>query len=146
MVLVMSDRLHKILLVEDDDVDVEFFRRSVSEDWWVESVGTVEGAIDRLRSTEDWDVVVMDLGLPGCSGLEAIGRLAEWCAGIPILVMTGSEDPVIQLKALKLGASDCIWKGVERKWIRQSLDRALEWEDLRGRLESYGISSERRDV
>ncbi|MBV9163583.1 MAG: response regulator [Pseudonocardiales bacterium] len=55
------------------------------------------------------DVVVLDLGLPGISGLEVITGLRGWTR-VPIIVLSGRADPADKVEALDAGADDYVTK------------------------------------
>ena len=57
-------------------------------------------------------LVLTDLGLPGGSGLELLAwiRSQPSLADLPLMAMSGSENPALQRQALELGATDCALK------------------------------------
>ena len=60
-----------------------------------------------------WPALVLtDLGLPGGSGLELLAwiRSQPSLADLPVMAMSGSENPALQRQALELGATDCALK------------------------------------
>ncbi len=67
----------RVLLVEDDQVDEELTRRSLSDGksrFRVESANGVQVALEKLK-LGTFDVVLLDLGLPECFGLEALQKV-----------------------------------------------------------------------
>lgn len=67
------------------------------------SVGLQEAAVHRP------DVVLLDLGLPGMSGIEVLQRLREW-SDVPVLILSVREQEEIKVKALEGGADDYVTK------------------------------------
>jgi DNA-binding NtrC family response regulator len=59
----------------------------------------------------DIDIVFLDLSLPDSEGLETLERILEQDPGVPVVVLTGSEDSTLARKAMKLGAQDYLVKG-----------------------------------
>jgi DNA-binding NtrC family response regulator len=59
----------------------------------------------------DVDIVFLDLSLPDSEGLETLERILEVDPGVPVVVMTGTEDKVWASKAMNLGAQDYLVKG-----------------------------------
>lgn len=59
----------------------------------------------------DIDIVFLDLSLPDSEGLETLERILEQDPGVPVVVLTGSEDSTLARKAMKLGAQDFLVKG-----------------------------------
>jgi DNA-binding NarL/FixJ family response regulator len=75
----------------------------------VETVGNLRAAIARAAETA-FDLCLLDLGLPDCSGLEALERMRERVPALPVVVVSGSDDTRSVLKALDLGAMGYIPK------------------------------------
>lgn len=70
---------------------------------------------------------LVDLGLPDAQGLEALHALRESAPGGPLVVMTGTADERLGLKAVAAGAQDYLIKGqVEPNTLRRSVGYALE--------------------
>ena len=103
----------RLLLIEDDDVDVEFLQRvlrmSTSPLFEVVARGTLADSTEALGS-QDFDVVLMDLGLPDSAGLESLQRLRAYDAKVPIVVLTGLENEDVALEAIESGAQDYLSK------------------------------------
>ncbi len=99
----------KILLV-DDDVELcrlvsEFLE---GEGWEVAVVHDGEVAIERiLRDT--WDLVILDVMLPGCNGLDVLRRTRER-SSVPVIMLTARGDEVDRIVGLELGADDYLPK------------------------------------
>ena len=60
-----------------------------------------------------WDVVMMDLAMPGCSGLEALQEIHARCPRLPILVLTMHPEDQYAVRAIVAGASGYLHKGGE---------------------------------
>jgi two-component system KDP operon response regulator KdpE len=71
-------------------------------------VGSGEAALTAVE-TLDPDCVVLDLGLPGLSGLEVLRRLRSWTA-VPVVVLTAMDAERDKLAAFELGADDYVTK------------------------------------
>lgn len=66
--------------------------------------------LDHPDSKPPWDLVIMDLGLPGMSGIDAIRRLKQRHAGLPIVAFTVFEEPATILDAICAGADGYLLK------------------------------------
>jgi two-component system invasion response regulator UvrY len=103
----------KILLVDDHAMVRAGLRRILSDDIepaiFAEAASSSE-ALDRVR-IEPWDIVVLDLSLPGRSGLETVKDIHALRSGLPILVMTMYAEDQYAVRAFRAGAAGYITKG-----------------------------------
>ena len=77
------------------------------------SFATPAAALEVLETTGSstgWDVVLMDLELPGISGIEATRRIKRILPGTPVVVLTVFEDPPVILEAICAGADGYLTK------------------------------------
>jgi DNA-binding response OmpR family regulator len=70
----------------------------------------LSGGIEQVLAGEV-DVVLLDLSLPDSEGLSTLTTLLEQYAGVPIVVLTGSDDATLASEAIKLGAKGYLVKG-----------------------------------
>lgn len=71
---------------------------------------SAHAAIERL-SHESYDVLLLDLGLPDAQGLEALHLLLPAVPDLPIVVLSGTDNEDLALRAVKAGAQDYLIKG-----------------------------------
>ena len=124
----------RVLIVEDEPADQECVKRALSKDhcadFELKCANQVSQAVDRLRS-ERFDVVLLDLGLPECSGLEALHEIRAESADIPIVVLTGLNDEKVALQAIEEGAQDYLVKGsLEANLLSRYLRYAIQRQEL----------------
>ncbi|HET7026031.1 MAG TPA: response regulator transcription factor [Gemmatimonadales bacterium] len=100
----------KILVVEDDRTVGQYVRRGLEEQrYQVELVADgVEGL--KAASTGQHDLVVLDLRLPGMTGLEILRNLRDRGVTVPILVLTAQDSVEFKVQALRAGADDYVTK------------------------------------
>ena len=84
-----------------------------------------EDALERLRD-EEFDVVLLDLKMPGMGGMEALRRIRESGAGAEVVVLTGHPDVTTAIEAMKLGAYDYLTKPFKLAEVEVVLRRAAE--------------------
>jgi two-component system, OmpR family, phosphate regulon response regulator OmpR len=99
------------IVVVDDEPDLRaLLQRYLSENGY--SVRTVpDGAqLDRMLARETYDVIVLDLMLPGEDGLSICRRLRAAAENIPILMLTARDDPIDRVLGLEMGADDYLAK------------------------------------
>jgi len=99
----------RVLVVDDEAAIREAVGYALErEGFEVVEVGDGEAALDAARSDE-FDVVVLDLMLPGVSGLDVCRRLRAQSA-VPIVMLTAKEAEVDRVVGLELGADDYVTK------------------------------------
>ena len=115
----------KILVIEDDQTVGGYVRRGLEEHGYhAELVGDgLEGL--RLASTAAYDLLVLDLRLPGMTGLEMVRTLRDRGSTVPILVLTAQDSVDFKVQALRAGADDYVTK-------------PFAFEELLARVEALG--------
>lgn len=100
----------KILIVDDDARLRRLLERFFDEQGYrVRAVENVE-QMDRLLARELFNLVVLDLMLPGEDGLSACRRLREAGNQMPIIMLTAKGDEGSRIQGLELGADDYLAK------------------------------------
>lgn len=100
----------RVLLVEDEIRLAENVRRGLHAEGFV--VDVVHNGTDGLFNAEinDYDVVVLDIMLPGLSGYEVCRRMRTARVWTPVLMLTAKDGEYDQIDALDLGADDYLTK------------------------------------
>lgn len=89
----------------------------------------VESLKDSLNilNKSDFDVIVLDLGLPDSNGFETFIQVHDHSPQIPIIILTGLEDEEIGVRAVKKGAQDYLIKGqINTKLLHRSIKYAIQ--------------------
>lgn len=103
----------RLLLVEDDAELRNMLRRYLTErDFFVQVLAN-GNQVDRILERSPYDVLLLDLGLPGEDGLSICRRLRAQGVTIPILMLTARGDPADCIVGLELGADDYLSKPFE---------------------------------
>ncbi len=125
-----NDKAVKILLVEDD-VDFaaivkEILNTSSEPVFSIEHTSKLS-LIPELLSKSDIQLILLDLNIEDSRGLDTLSKVYGIKSHIPIVVMTGSYDETLGIKALKTGAQDYFLKGrIDRVSLIRSIRYALE--------------------
>jgi two-component system copper resistance phosphate regulon response regulator CusR len=115
----------KVLVVEDDRTVGEYVRRGLEEQLYqAELVDNGAEALD-LISGGKYDLVVLDLRLPGMNGVEVVRTLRDRGIAVPILVLTAQDSVDTKVQALRAGADDYVTK-------------PFAFEELLARVEALG--------
>ena len=127
----------KLLLIEDTPDDAEVFQEVLaaakSLPAQLEWATTVADGIAALRETK-FDLVVTDLALPDATGIQAVQMLRAVTSGIPIVVLTSSDEDTIITEAIQAGAQDFLVKGYIQVY-RDLLPRTIRYAIERKRAE-----------
>jgi two-component system OmpR family response regulator len=100
----------RVLVVEDDRTVGQYVARGLAEQQYVvELVGDGRAALDAAGAGH-FDLVVLDLRLPGMSGLEVLRTLRDRGVGTPVLVLTAQDSVEFKVDALRMGADDYVTK------------------------------------
>jgi two-component system, NarL family, invasion response regulator UvrY len=103
----------RIILVDDHPVVRRGLRDLVAEADDITVVGEAPDSEEMLTllRTQDCDVLVMDISMPGRSGLEALKDVKQEHPGLPVLMLSMYPEDQYGVRALKLGASGYLTKG-----------------------------------
>jgi two-component system OmpR family response regulator len=100
----------RILVVEDDPVLADGLVRSLRQgDYAVDCVGSGDQA-DHVLLAQNYDLVILDLGLPKIDGFEVLRRLRHRGARMPVLILTARDALDDRVRGLDLGADDYLTK------------------------------------
>lgn len=115
-----------VLIVEDDEESRANLRDLVAiYGMTVGVAGDGQAALAALDQ-EDFRVVLLDVQLPGISGLEVLAHCASQQRPARIIMMTGLNTPETALAALRGQAYDFLPKPIDSERLRETLRRALE--------------------
>jgi two-component system OmpR family response regulator len=100
----------KVLVIEDDPTVGQFVKRGLEEQRWsVDLVADVEEG-ERLARSQPYDIVVLDMRLPGRSGLDVLRNLRARGFERPVLVLTAQDAVDAKVQTLRAGADDYVTK------------------------------------
>jgi len=139
----MNNQSVTILYIEDNDADVVLVEEMLADEanlsCTLENAPALAAGLERLE-TGGIDLIMLDLSLPDSHGLETFLRLKNKVSGVPVIVMTGTDDEALAVKAVQAGAQDYLVKrqldtnllvrairyAIEREKLIASLRQALE--------------------
>jgi DNA-binding response OmpR family regulator len=134
--------MNRILVVEDEQHLAEGLRFNLeAEGYQVQVVDTGEGALELLRpASPPFDVVILDVMLPGIDGFAVMSEMRHAGQFIPTLMLTARGHPDDVLRGFAAGADDYLTKPFElailiarisgllrrREWLRASINHVTE--------------------
>ncbi len=103
----------RILLLEDNDDDADLFERMVEKDFPDPfEITRAKSFAEGKAAFANADIIVCDLGLPDSKGPETVLNIYAQVPHIPLLVLSGNQDPMAFKQVVSSGAHDCLIKGV----------------------------------
>lgn len=113
----------KIVLADDHRIVREGIRLMLADEPDIEIVGEAENGHELLDllGGEEADVVLLDVRMPGMSGLEALERLSEVAPGVRVVILSMHEEPTYVRRAVELGASGYLLKNTDRNELIKAL-------------------------
>jgi two-component system, NarL family, response regulator DesR len=121
-----KDRL-RTLIVDDSELAVHTICSYLEEMPWVRVVGTAMNGADALALVAKLhpDLVLLDLQMPGMSGLEVASRLASDFPGILVVIVTGLDAPKLGLRLSDRGVYGLVRKQHMNTELPEMLDQIL---------------------
>lgn len=125
----------KVLVVDDEAIVLESCRK-VLEDAGYEAhlVSNVEKALDAMRD-EDFELLLIDVKMPGHDGLFLIKEIQKKWPGVPIVVMSGYHTRQTVEEAAHLGVATFIAKPFTPDELLKAVQRVLQKEEGHGKDE-----------
>jgi PAS domain S-box-containing protein len=123
-------KLITVLVIEDNPGDARLVKETLTDEGggrfqvlFADRMSTGLEMLDR----EEIDLVLLDLSLPDCQGLDALTLTHSKAPKIPIVLMTGLDDEDLSVRAMRLGAQDYLVKGQsEGRVLVRAIRYALE--------------------
>jgi DNA-binding NtrC family response regulator len=115
---------YSIYIVDDEKTAREGLALALKKNYTVHAFGFAEEAIDALSSAPP-DLVLLDIGLPGMSGIDALKAIKHQHPDVIVIMITAYEDVKTVVSAMKLGAYDYVVKPVQVETLKVVLQNAL---------------------
>ena len=123
--MTVSTDLPQILVIDDEMGPRESLRMLLKPDYQVHTADCVEAGIKLLKENQP-DTIVMDIRMPGMSGLELQAKLNSERCKIPIIFITAHGDEKLRMQALRAGAVEFMAKPFDDEALLESVRVALE--------------------
>ena len=120
-----------ILIVDDEPGIRNFLHRALAKEYGLVEVADSAETAEQLRRRCHFDVLIVDVSLPGHSGLEWIQNLGRGNDSAGVIFISAYADLNMTLGALRAGAADFIIKPFRLEQITASLERCLQCRDIK---------------
>ena len=126
---------YTIYIIDDEETIREGLTMALEADYKVEAFSKAEIAIEAIKGNPP-DLVLLDIGLPGMNGIEALREIKGFSPDILIIMITAYEDINTVISAMKLGAHDYVIKPIQMDGLEVTIRNALETVRLRKEVRS----------
>ena len=135
----MATKKPSVLIVDDEQVVCELLHKELGEHGYLCSAA-LDGhdALIKLAA-QDFDIVLLDIRLPGMSGMEVLSKIKSARHNTAAIMITGVNSVAAAVKAMKLGAADYILKPFSLDELDTSMQMVLETEKRRQKRSDYQI-------
>jgi DNA-binding NtrC family response regulator len=125
----------RVMVVEDDQEVSRAIARKLSESHDLEITSEPTVVLDRLAGgTADWDVMLLDVGLPGMSGIDVLHRFREAGSLSSIVMLTGDNTAATATECMRAGAFYYLMKPFRPFELASMVESAARYAQLRRRL------------
>jgi len=125
----------RVFLLDDDDLIVSMLARALKgEGYEVQSETDPNEVVDKIRSFAP-DVVMLDLKLPGKSGMDILKEITERGMGVQVVMLTSDDSAESAVKAMKTGAADYLTKPFDMDEVKLVVASIVEKGNLRQEVE-----------
>jgi DNA-binding NarL/FixJ family response regulator len=124
----MGANVTTFLIVEDHPLFREALEnaiRSATPEAEILQATSIDEAIEVLSSTDAVDLTLLDLSMPGTTGLSGLIRIRKAFPRNPVVVVSGHQDPQIVASVLSLGASGYVPKSTSKEELARSIEEVL---------------------
>lgn len=102
--------MNRILIVEDEERLAAFLEKGLRASGYATTVVADGVSASAVTSDDDFDLVLLDLGLPGRDGLEVLRDVRGRGQRLPVIILTARDDTIDRVAGLEAGADDYIGK------------------------------------
>lgn len=139
----MTSERATIMIVDDEPTVTDLLSTDLElRGYNCVTAATGEDALVKL-ATMSVDALLLDLRLPGVSGMDVLTKVVSSYPATVVIIMTAVEDPQTVVQAMKIGALDYMLKPFELEIVADSIRKALRRVPLRGnKAAPHGDSTE----
>ncbi len=114
-----------LVLIDDEKSIRDGISFALKSEFELKTFASAEEALGEIASTPP-DLVLLDIGLPGMNGIEALSRIRELYPEMLVIMITAFEDVKTVVSAMKLGAYDYVLKPIVMGALRVTIQNALD--------------------
>lgn len=130
----LIDMTHTILIAEDDPVQQRVIANILAKQSGYATITVSNGreALARIRASDVGEIsaVLLDIQMPEMDGFETLVALRKYRPDLPVMMLTGSDETEVAVKAMKEGASDFIVKPADPSHLNVTIQNAIRLSSL----------------
>ena len=125
----------KVYVVDDEKVAREGVVLALRKHYKIEGFSNAEDTIETVLNSPPPDLILLDIGLPGMGGIDALKKIKELYPQIIVIMITAYEDVETVVSAMKQGAYDYVVKPLQMNALMVTVRNALETIKLRKEIQ-----------
>lgn len=126
--------MKNVLVIDDDEKICWAFQQFLEGEGYTPTIANnAEEGLQRI-ATDKPDVVLLDVNLPGMSGLEALAEIKTYHPSVIVVIITAYDDVETTIEAMRLHAFDFVPKPIDLEVVKSVLERALTTQSVRSTL------------
>lgn len=114
-----------ILLIEDDSILADGLKHTLSDVGYSVTVTRSGKSVEPLLQAQDFDLLLLDLGLPDMDGLELLRKLRKKKVALPIFILTARDEVNDRIEGIRQGADDYMTKPFELKELEARIQALI---------------------
>lgn len=118
--------MNSVLIVDDEAGIRSFLQKGLARKFGLIEVAEDVEMANELRKRCHFDLIIADIRLPGCSGVDWVTELREQGSVTPVIFITAYADIETAISALRAGAADFIMKPFRMNQMHASIERCME--------------------
>lgn len=117
--------MYKILVIDDDEIFLQSINNHLEYLHYTVKTCSNPTRVMGLVDKESFDVILLDIKMPGVDGMELLSLLVQRKPDIPIIMISGQSTIVIAVDAIKKGAFDFVEKPIDPERLKVAIKNAL---------------------
>jgi diguanylate cyclase (GGDEF)-like protein len=130
----------KVLIVDDEEVVCQVFAEMLKEYGYQAATETNGSKVIDFLWQEHFDVVLLDLMMPGISGIDLLRQLKQGFEELPVIIVTGYGSIETAVESMQAGAADFVTKPVQASVLDIRIKRVIEYAQTKRLANTDGLT------
>lgn len=125
--------MHKVMIIDDDPVSLSIGRAFLEDNYQIMLIRSAQQALGTLRTEAPPDLILLDMLMPGISGLEFLKMIKqdEGLRHIPVIFLTGERTVDLEIEGYSNGAVDFLLKPVDSYLLKLKIEQQISYVELK---------------